>query len=478
MDLTPYHRAGFPAIWLETAEPDRATSELRAALAADDVPTFTWNVLDGVRTGKGQPVTGSEDPIEAIGWLSKGAPEPAVLVCSLLHRFIDSAAVQQAILTGARTWKATQRTLVILVPPGTRPPVEIERVCHTIEQSLPTAAELRAVAERVSAQNEGVTVADPAGVGEALRGLTEAEAENVVALAAVRDSGRVEARDVWAETATAIKNASGGTLELRQGAAGFDALGGLEQLKAYAGRAGKSSLSRGLIMLGVPGTGKTVFALALGAELGIPVYLWDLPRLFEGIVGASEANVKRSINAIEAAGRCVLLIDEIEKGMSGMSGSGSTDGGTTVRTMGSILTWLSDRKPGGAYVVATSNDVSKLPAEMTRAGRWDATFFVDLPGVAEREAIYQIHAQRRGIADPFDAQLTDGWTGAEIECLTVQAQLLGCSTAEASSYVVPLSRSRGEDIRGLREWAAGRCVAASTPIDTSTRAARRIRSGS
>lgn len=472
-----YHQAGFPVIWLETSEPDRATAEIAEALRADDVPTFTWDILQGVRDPQRHPVPSTQDPVEALAWLSKASPEPCVLVASLLHRFLTSPEVQQAILTGALSWKASQRTLAILVPPGTRPPVEIERVVHVVEQPLPTADTLRQVAERVASQNEGITVPDPAAVGEALRGLTEAEAENVIALAAVRDGGRVEARDVWAETATAIKGASGGTLELRQGAGDFSTLGGLERLKAYTSRAARSPKSRGAILLGVPGTGKTAFALALGAETGLPVYLWDLGRLFGSLVGESEASARRTIRAIEATGRCVLLIDEIEKGAAGMGSSGATDSGVTARTMGTVLTWLSDRQPGGAYVLATCNDATKLPPELTRAGRWDATFFVDLPRPAEREAIYKIHAERRGITDPHDPNLTEGWSGAEIESLTVQADLLGVPVSEAAQYVVPLSRSRGEEIRGLRDWASGRCVPASAPIETTTTKTRRIRSG-
>ena len=474
--ITQYHRAGFPVLWLETAEPDRATAEISSGLVAEQVPAFTWDVLRGVLDAQRRPITGAGgDPVEALAWLGKASPEPCVLVCSLLHRYLTSAEVQQAILTGAGTWKASQRTLVILVPPGTRPPVEVERVVHVVEQALPTAAELRQVAERVATENEGITVPDPAAVGEALRGLTSAEAENVIALAAVRDAGRVEACDVWAETATAIRTASGGTLELRQGEGGFATLGGLEKLKAFSAAAARSPKSRGNVLLGVPGTGKTAFALALGAEVELPVYLWDLGRLFGSLVGESEAAARRTIRAIEAAGRCVLLIDEIEKGAAGMGGS-SGDSGTTQRTMGTVLTWLSDRKPGGAYVIATCNDVTKLPPEMTRAERWDATFFVDLPSIVERETIYQIHAKTYGVKAPFDASLTDGWTGAEIRCLCRLTNMLDTTIAEAASYVVPLSRSRGEEIRALRDWASGRCVPASAPAETPTKT-RRIRSG-
>lgn len=474
--IAQYHRAGFPVIWLETSEPERATSEIASDLKGEGVEFFTWDLLRGVRDVEGNtPRNTTTDPVETLTWLADKAPQPCALVCSLLHRLITSPEIEQAILSGAQEWKATGRQLVILVPPGVRPPTEIARVTHTIEQPLPTADRLRSVAEAVAHGNEGIEVADPVAVGEALRGLTVAEAENAVALAAVRDEGTVHARAVWQETATAIKAASGGALELRQGEGGFDTLGGLERLKAFAAPSARSPKSRGVILLGVPGGGKTAFALALGAEVGLPVYLWDLGRLFGSLVGESEAAARRAIRAIQAAGRCVLLIDEIEKGAAGMGSSGQTDSGVTARTMGAVLTWLSDRPAGGAYVIGTCNDVSKLPPELTRAERWDATFFVDLPTPAEREAIYEIHARNYGIKDPFDARLTDGWTGAEIRSLCRLADLLGTSTKEAAGYVVPLSRSRGAEIERLRSWANGRCVPASVKPTTSGGKVRRIR---
>ncbi len=476
MAFAHYHRAGFPALWLETAEPDRATADLATELRAEQVPVYTWDCLRGILDPQGRKVTGGGDLVEALAWLGKASPEPCVLVASLLHRLTHIPEVQQAILSGSRDWKATQRTLVVPVPPGTRPPVEIERVVHVVEQALPTSAELRQVAERVAAENEGITVPDPGAVGEALRGLTAAEAENVVSLAAVRDSGRVEARDVWTETAATIKNASGGALELSQGEGGFDTLGGLEKLKDFAGRSARSLKSRGIMLLGVAGGGKTALALALGAEVGLPVYLWDVGACFGSLVGESEAAVRRVIHAIDAAGRCVVLLDEAEKMFAGMRG-GSGDSGTTQRTTGTVLKWLSDRKAGGAYVIATCNDITQLPPEMTRAERWDATFFVDLPSEQERAAIYAIHAKAYSVTEPFPAQLTEGWTGAEIRCLCRLADMLSVPVAEAAENVVPLSRSRGEEIQGLRTWAAGRCVPASAPAETPTRA-RRVRSGS
>ena len=371
--------------------------------------------------------------------------------------------VQQAILRAAPTLKASQKQFVALAPSGAIPPVELARVFAPVEHTLPDVAALRAVAERVCAG--GATCADAATVAESARGLAESEAENAFALASVRDAQRaITPAAVWPQTVASIRQSSGGVLELARGAGGFDTLGGLGTLKRFALGAVGSPLARGLILLGVPGGGKTAFALALGAETNLPVYLWDLGRMFGSLVGESEASARRVIAAIEATGRCIVLLDEIEKGAAGMGSSGNNDSGTTARTMGAVLTWLSDRQPGGAYVVATCNNVQSLPPEMMRAERWDGLFFVDLPKPEERRVIYAIHAKTFGIEEPFDAVDTASWTGAEIKSLCRTAAMLKVPLADAAQYVVPLSRSRSEEIETLRTWAKERTVAASDDV--------------
>lgn len=473
MNVNQHHRAGFPVLWIQTAEQDRTATTLSEALSTEGVAVYSWDLLRGVR-GRDGSTHSAADPVEALAWLSSHNNGALALVTSLLHRFATAPEVQQAVISGAPAWKASGRQLVVLVPPGTKPPLELERVVHVIEEALPSPAELTSIVTTLTAEN-GVTLPVAASdIAESLRGLTCAEAENLLALAAVRGGGSVDVAEIQTEASRTIKAASGGTLELARPEGGFASLGGLERIKSFCGRAVRSPDARGVVALGVPGTGKTAFALALGAEANLPVYLWDLGRLFGSLVGESEASARRTIAAIEAAGKCIVLIDEIEKGAAGMSGS-SGDSGTTQRTMGTVLKWLSDRQAGGAYVIATCNDVSKLPPELTRAERWDATFFVDLPTRAEREVIYAIHAKHFEVTEAFPAELTEHWTGAEIKSLCRIAHLLGAPLAEAGQYVIPLSRSRSEEIQALRQWAAGRCVPASVPAPAATPKPRAVR---
>lgn len=467
MPILKHHRAGYPAVWIATAEPGRLTAEIRAEFGSGDTAygaVIEWDCLAGASIGGARAV--GSDPVEAIQWYASPAAAqhgPSALIVHLGHRFAGSPDVIQAIMSGCPIFAGSGRQIVIVAPPGATVPPELARVVARIDHALPDDAALAAVVERIARDNaDAVTLAAPAEeIAARLRGLTAGEAENLVALAAVEHGGEVSPGALAGGAATVIRDASGGALELRSPtSAGFESLGGLENLKEFAGRAALSPLARGIVLLGVPGTGKTAFADSLGAESRLPVYKWDLGRLFGSLVGESEAAARRAIAAIEAAGRCVLLIDEIEKGTAGMAGS-STDGGTTQRTMGTVLTWLSDRAPGGAYVIATCNDVAKIPPEMLRAERWDATFFVDLPSAEERVQIWGIHAAGHGLADAFDSDLTAGWTGAEIRSACRLAQMLGVPVRDAARYVVPIYRARGAEIDALRVWAAGRTVPAS-----------------
>jgi SpoVK/Ycf46/Vps4 family AAA+-type ATPase len=288
----------------------------------------------------------------------------------------------------------------------------------------------------------------------------------------------------------------GGLLEIVETQASLADVGGLDALKAWLLRR-RSAFTpeaaafglptpRGILLMGIPGTGKSLTAKATASVLGKPLLRLDAGRLFAGIVGESEANLRRAIAMAEAVAPCVLMIDELDKGMSGSRSSGSTDGGTTARVFGSFLSWLQE-KESPVFVVATANDISQLPPELLRKGRLDEIFFLDLPGESERADIWRIHIARRK-RDPelFDltalVRQTDGFTGSEIEQAFVDAlyaaydagrEVRQDDVAEALRRSVPLSVTMAEDIRALRQWASKRArSAAADPAEVST--ARRI----
>ena len=238
--------------------------------------------------------------------------------------------------------------------------------------------------------------------------------------------------------------------------------------------------------MGIPGTGKSLTAKATASAFDLPLLRLDMGRVFGGIVGQSEANLRSVIQTAEAISPCVLWIDEIEKGFSGSKSSGSTDGGTSSRVFGSFLSWMQEKdKP--VFVVATANDVSQLPPEFLRKGRFDEMFFVDLPDAAERAQIWDIVIKRHGRkTDGYDttamSKASEQFTGAEIDAVFVEALHEGffenreptdLDLANAITRTVPLAKLMDGQINALRSWAKGRARDAagnqSTPKPTSRR---------
>ncbi|HRQ87558.1 MAG TPA: AAA family ATPase, partial [Bacteroidia bacterium] len=311
---------------------------------------------------------------------------------------------------------------------------------------------------------------------------TTLEAENAFALSLI-EVGSIEPALVAREKANVLKQ--GGLLEVIDTDASLESIGGLDALKgwllqrreAFTGRARAYGLPvpKGILVLGVPGTGKSLTAKATASVLGIPLLKLDAGRLFGSLVGQSEANLRSVIQTAEAIAPCVLWIDEIEKGFGGAGGSGgSTDGGTSARVFGTMLNWLQD-KAAPVFVVATANDVSRLPPEMLRKGRWDELWFVDLPDARERAAIWDLVIAKYGRDQTdFDTVLlsraSELHTGAEIEAAFVEAlhhafaedrEPGELDLGEALNESVPLAVTMAESIEHLRHWTKGRARHAS-----------------
>lgn len=272
-------------------------------------------------------------------------------------------------------------------------------------------------------------------------------------------------------------------------------IGGMDNLKswlekrrlAYDFKAQLWHLSepKGVLLLGVPGCGKSLTAKCISSYWNMPLLRLDIGKVFHGIVGSSEENIRRAIMTAEAIAPCVLWIDEIEKGLSGVQSSGVSDGGTTSRIFSTILTWMQE-KTRPVFVVATANNISLIPPELLRKGRFDEIFFVDLPTDAERKTIFGIHLKKRG-QNPDDlaidrlAKETNGFNGAEIEECVKEAmfsayvensdepQLMIKHLLDAIASTVPLSTTMKEQISALRQWASTRAKNASVEIPVENR---------
>ncbi len=236
---------------------------------------------------------------------------------------------------------------------------------------------------------------------------------------------------------------------------------------------------KGILITGVPGCGKSMTAKAMSAMWQLPLLRLDVGRIFSGLVGSSEENMRKAIQTAEAVAPSILWIDEIEKGFGGTGGE--MDGGTSTRVFGTFLTWMNEKtKP--VFVIATANNISRLPSEMLRKGRFDEIFFVDLPTVNERKIIFKLHLEKRLkgskskdflVTDDLLtklAEITEGFGGSEIEQVVVSALFEAFAENRTLSIedlykviknTVPLSTTQSEQILAIREWANERAVAAT-----------------
>ncbi len=217
-----------------------------------------------------------------------------------------------------------------------------------------------------------------------------------------------------------------------------------------------------MLLLSPPGCGKSQFCKSLGKETGRPVLTLDVGTLMGSLVGQTEERTRQALRIIEAMAPCVLMVDEVEKAFAGVGASGQADSGVSARMFGAFLSWLNDHE-SDVFTVCTANDVSKLPPEFSRAGRFDGVFFLDLPGRDEKDAIWRLYRTQYQLDGnqrlPDDAQ----WTGAEIKSCCRLAALLDLPLVQAAQNVVPVAVTSAEAVERLRSWASGRCLSADQP---------------
>ena len=348
---------------------------------------------------------------------------------------------------------------------------DLEKEVLSLKLDLPEVADLRHIHTRV-VRNHGFTEADEATTAFTLAGLKNGNVLDEDAIPAIIGQKRALLRN------------AGGLLDYFEPNVSMDDIGGLANLKAWLddrrgaltpeAREFGIAAPKGLMMLGVPGCGKSLTAKAIASMWGYPLVRFDLSKVFGSYVGQTESQMRRALEVAEAVAPCILWIDEIEKGMAGAGGSGDTDSGVTARTFGILLTWMQE-KTAPVFVVATSNRVQNLPAEAIRKGRFDEIFFVDLPGAEVREEILRKKVASLGAASgssPEDLDLTSIsdhtklFSGAELEQLVKDAlfaafrdgarPLLTDDLLEVANRTYPLAITMREDISALRQFAHNR----------------------
>ncbi|MFG3697641.1 AAA family ATPase [Micromonospora sp. NPDC047620] len=508
--LSQLLKARFPILYVESFEEQRVVAEV-CAVAQDAMAVrtpravWTWSQTTGLVQPDGVARKGTTDPEDALDAALR-VDHPSVLIFKDLHPAHGGGdqrggpGVVRRLRDLAAAFKAgpVPRTLV-LVSPVLHIPVELEKDVTIVDFPLPTEAEIRRVLDGMIAANSasgrirmGLDDLGRERFAKAALGLTLHEAENAFARAMVND-GVLDDGDlavVHEEKRQTVRKS--GLLEFVDVTVDLADVGGLENLKRWLARRDGSWLAeaaayglpapRGVLITGVPGCGKSLTAKAIAAAWGLPLLRLDVGRVFAGLVGSSEQNMRTAIRTAEATAPCVLWVDEIEKGFAG----GAGDSGTSARVFGSFLTWMQE-KTRPVFVIATANDFEGLPPELLRKGRFDEIFFVDLPTRAERASIWRVHLARRlrnpavagGLA--LDdallgelAGLSEGYSGAEIEQAVVgglfdafaeRRPLRRDDLVRALVSMVPLSVTQAERIDSVRSWADTRAVAATAAED-------------
>ena len=485
-DLAAILRSRVPLVVLETRDEARAVAQvLQAARQSNPpLPVFEWAATRGLKRIDGDfgPAQGFNAlPEKVLGFLLEAIP--GVYVMLDLHPYLTEPTLVRLIKDICLGYDERPRTLV-LVSNEVELPDELAHLAVRVELAYPDAAERRAIVDAVAREwvtQTGTAVrADETSVALLVENLAGLPVSDVRRLArtAVFNDGAVTAEDVPLVAKAKYELLErGGVLTFEHDPAQLGDLAGMARVKewleirrpAFDGSAPTLDPPRGILLLGVQGCGKSLAAKVASKVLGVPLLRMDLAAVHDKYVGESERKLRESLAAAEVMSPCVVWIDEIEKGLATSDG----DAGSSQRVLGTFLTWLAERG-GRVFVVATANDISRLPPELIRKGRFDETFFVDLPNLEVRAQVFRIHATSRGIALPDEAvhalaMATEGFSGAEIEQVVVSAAYAahadGCAVTpqhllREASATRPLSVVMAEQVEALRQWARPRTVPA------------------
>ncbi len=375
------------------------------------------------------------------------------------------------------------RHSIVIVDAVISIPDRLEKVVTVIDWPLPSREEIiEQVISEADAKDLACSPEQLWDVSNAALGLTKYEVGNVLARSVYETDG-FDAGIITQEKKGIIRRS--GHLEFWDATHDLSSVGGMDVLKSWLqqrrlafsekAREYRLALPAGILIAGVPGCGKSWIAKAIGGEWKLPVLRLDLGKIMGSYLGQSERQLREALKLAETISPACLWVDELEKGLGGSGGE--RDGGTSGRVLGTWLTWMQE-KQSPVFVIATANNISALPPETLRAGRFDSIFFVDLPNRWEREEILRVHLNKKGRdPDNFDvpgmADGTTGFTGAEIESLISAAlfaafsedrEITSSDILNARKVVVPISKTMKEDLDYLRQWADGRAVRATSQV--------------
>ena len=476
-----------PIITVETSEEQRLLGVLERVAVQLDVPLYVWSVTAGLGRVGGAALYNSDQPEQALTNIGT-VQGNGIFLLKDFARYCENDRISRRLRDLADGCRTARRAIVILAA-SMALPAELAADAAPFQLGLPSAEELLGAVRRTMAElasqgvPNGLDISGIAQLAKNLSGLSEDEAMRVLRQCAL-SRGRADAgllNEVLEGKRQALHTT--GLLETVKRDASFSDVAGLQRLREWIVKR-KSAWTpegqrfglvppKGILIMGVQGCGKSLAARAVAGEWGYELARLDAGALYDKYVGESEKRLRKALDLAQKLAPVVLWIDEIEKAFASAGVSGDADAGLSQRLLATLLTWMQDRE-SGVFLAATSNNITVLPPEMLRKGRFDEIFFVDLPHAATRAALFTLHLKKRGRdASGFDATklgaASEGFSGAEIE----QAIAAGLYTAfskkqqlsteillEEIQATQPLSVTRAEEITSIREWAKSRAVAA------------------
>lgn len=474
-------------ILIESWDEPRVLETLTGLAVKRGLGLYTWAVTEGLqRLGfGGEPEQGASREPEAALRLIKAELQPNLYVLCDLHPYLDDNPTLVRLLKEIAMSGGAHKPTLVLVSHACKLPAEVQRYAARFSLALPSEDELLAIVREEAAQwserNRNARVRTDnrtlQQVVKNLRGLSHGEAR-LLARNVICDDGAITQEDLPELNRTKFQLLDlEGVLSFEYDTARFAEVGGLSNLKRWLGERqgafleGKAGdLPKGVLLVGVQGGGKSLAAKAVAGLWGLPLLRLDFASLYNKYFGETERNLREALRLAEQMAPCVLWMDEIEKGLA----SGDNDGGVSQRVLGTLLTWMAERK-APVFVVATANVIERLPPELVRKGRFDELFFVDLPDAGVRAEIFRIHLARRELEPAgFDLALlaaaSSGFSGAEIEQAVVSALYAAQAQQQAVDQrllvqalqgTAPLSVVMAEQVNALRAWASGRAVDAN-----------------
>jgi len=485
-------RARYPLIFIISYEETRIEKLLYKIAQEQNKQFYLWSVTRGIhKLEEMKSDESTKDPLNALRFVEKQTG-PIIFLFKDFHPYLSEPSIVRKLRDLVENLKTTYET-ILFVSPVVNVPVELEKDIAIVDCPLPDRGEINNLLENIISTvstKPNIKIELTPEIKEkfvdAALGLTLNEAENAFARAVVYDNV-LDGKDlqiILEEKKQVIKKS--GILDYFPTDEKIENVGGLDNLKEWLKKRSTSFTQKakefglpepkGIFLVGVQGCGKSLVAKCISNLWGLPLLRFDVGKVFSGIVGSSEENIRKAIKIAESVAPVILWIDEIEKSLSGVESSSASDAGTSARVFGTFITWLQEKtKP--VFVVATANSIQTVPPELLRKGRFDEIFFVDLPNYNERKEIFAIHLRKRK-RDPENFNLeilareSENFSGAEIEQVIISSlfdafvedrDITTDDILKNIKATVPLAVTMKESIEELRKWARNRAVPANKP---------------